>query len=180
MKKEFQTANGAVEVLVDDKYGYLFDDYKWSVMNSHPKRKEGFTKFYIQRHLPDPINGRGNLVEHLHRFILEQECGPAPKKWVADHINGNELDCTSANLRWVTRKENNQNKRGGSKYIGVRKFTRTAKGKRGDVTYTYWAVFAGSVGKAVYKGMMKTEEEAAKLYAEIMGNTELAVKACMQ
>jgi hypothetical protein len=63
----------------------------------------------------------------MHRFII----GAKKEDPSVDHINGNKLDNTRTNLRYVTDAQNNQNKSKRdnctSKYIGVSYFKRTQK-----------------------------------------------------
>lgn len=49
-----------------------------------------------------------NLI--VHRLILAAFVGPAPKKYVGCHNNGNPLDNRIENLRWDTQKENIQDR----------------------------------------------------------------------
>lgn len=86
----------------------------------------------------------------MHRLIME-----TPEGMEGDHINGDRLDNTRANLRSCLRHQNaiNQKKRRGdysSQYKGVCRFERTKK----------WVVFCS--GKNI--GYFKCEHDAATAY----------------
>lgn len=59
----------------------------------------------------------GSTKMFMHHLII----GKPPKNMVVDHINGNGFDNTRQNLRFATRKQNNQNadKRRSNEYFGV-------------------------------------------------------------
>lgn len=59
----------------------------------------------------------------LHHFIIGARPSNVPGDWVVDHANGDDLDATRPNLRWVTQQFNAWNrkqKEGTSKYRGLR------------------------------------------------------------
>jgi hypothetical protein len=91
--------------------------------------------------------GIGKVIVRMHRLIMD-----APQGVQVDHINGNKLDNTKANLRLCTRSQNGANKpvqdRHGRPYKGV-----YAWGKR------WKAVVAGK-----HVGLFRTPEEAAMAY----------------
>lgn len=89
-----------------------------------------------------PINDRGRryalsrkqvkrVVQHtyMHRLVMGVT---DPRVWV-DHIDGNVLNNTKANLRIASASENSQNSRprGGSKFIGVSYVAARKKWKAG-------------------------------------------------
>lgn len=58
----------------------------------------------------------------LHQFIIGDRPADVPEEWVVDHANGDDMDSTRSNLRWVTQQFNTWNrkqKEGSSKYRGV-------------------------------------------------------------
>ena len=58
----------------------------------------------------------------LHLFIIGERPSNVPEDWVVDHANGNRLDATRSNLRWVSPRFNAWNKltkNTFSKYRGV-------------------------------------------------------------
>ncbi len=89
--------------------------WRWS-----PKWSRGGTKVYLRRvaHLttqPDEyVDGRRiryrlQQTVWLHREILlrKGDLPPSPAHIIADHENGDELDCRRSNLRWATHEMNN-------------------------------------------------------------------------
>lgn len=86
------------------------NEYKWSrrVIGSKTTKNE-------KKYVKSKINGKYTT---LHQFLLGKE-----ENMVIDHINGNGLDNTRENLRFVTISQNNQNRikkeNCSSKYIGV-------------------------------------------------------------
>lgn len=99
------------------------------------------------------IDGKGVL---MHRLILGIEgMGRAIE---CDHINGNGLDNTRANIRIATRSVNMQNRRkyggGSKKYTGVKP---SDNGKR-------WKARIYHNGKPILLGTHDTEEQAAREY----------------
>lgn len=99
-----------------------------------------------------------HVCTYLHREVLGLERGD---KRVADHINHDTLDNRRANLRAVTRGENQQNRRGTT--------TRSASGRRG-VTWNAerqrWVAQANLNGKHFTLGYFATPEEAASAAAQ--------------
>jgi hypothetical protein len=90
---------------------------------------------------------------YLHRLIMEAKKGD-----IVDHIDGNTLNNTRANLRFVTKTENSFNKAGGygvSKYRGV--------WYRSD-RKTPWQAEIRVHGKKIWLGQFMTEIEAANAY----------------
>jgi len=117
-----------------------YKKHTWRVINTRSKNEKYKGKCYV-------VNGSDLL---LHHMIL----GKPPKGHVVDHINGDSLDNTRSNLRFVTFAANAQNKKNNkegmaSKYKGVRL---ACNGK--------W--MAESQSK--YLGIFETEEDAAKMY----------------
>jgi hypothetical protein len=91
MKILLATAPDAV-ITIDDDDLALFSTVSWQVKSPAPAR-------YVQGRL------NGTRV-YLHRLIMN-----APKGLVVDHIDGNGLNNTRANLRVVTQQQNMWNKR---------------------------------------------------------------------
>ena len=92
----------------------------------------------------------------LHRFIMD-----APKGSMLDHIDGNRLNNTKGNLRYVTCSQNCMNQRksrgGTSKYKGV--YIGWNKHR--------WYAAVRKNGKQNYLGSFKTEENAALAYNKV-------------
>lgn len=91
---------------------------------------------------------------YLHRLVND-----TPKGCHTDHINRNKLDCRRANLRTVTRSQNQWNRDKGSdgktsKYKGVYFYKRDKR----------WVSRICSDNKVLFLGSFKTEIEAAQRY----------------
>ena len=85
----------------------------------------------------------------LHRFVM----GAPDGVWV-DHINGNGLDNTRANLRFATPEQSARNRagRGASRFSGVR------------LIGVRWCAFVSPSGTEIYLGAYPTEELAAAAF----------------
>lgn len=76
-------------------------------------------KIYARRAIHTPY---GNRTIWLHRQICERAYGPPPSHLhVADHWNGDSLNCRRGNLRWATLSENSKNLYG-SAWLQTRMF----------------------------------------------------------
>lgn len=102
----------------------------------------------------------GRYVKHagdyLHQLITEKYYGKTPEGYVVDHIDGNQLNNRSGNLRICTQAENiaNSKSRGGkSKYRGVYK---SRNGK--------WVAQLSSNGERFCIGTFDNEVDAAKAW----------------
>ena len=102
--KFFEYAGEAHAVLVDQENLHILDAHKWSLTNG--SRHVGFTKLYLRRR---KYRG-GKQVEVV--YVRRQIAGALPNV-VVDHIDGNGLNNTAANLRITTVEENarRQNRR---------------------------------------------------------------------
>ena len=68
------------------------------------KPSKGASGSYLFVSLSD---GEGKHVrKNVHTLVLETFVGPAPKNYVARHLNGNHLDNKVSNLKWGTQVEN--------------------------------------------------------------------------
>lgn len=114
------------------------EDYEWaSTMTWHAFEVKG--KWYAR--------STGN--KYLHRLIA----GATKRKDEVDHINGDSLDNRRGNLRVVTHKQNQQNRRSGYGKTGVRGVT-IADGR--------YLAQAKVDGKHLTFGRFDTLEEAAE------------------
>ena len=107
--KEIPLSNGGVALVDDEDYERVASGPKWQY---HALRHRYRTYGYAQR----KVCGRTQL---LHRLILN-----APRGAIVDHINGDGLNNTRANLRICSYAQNTQNRRksaarASSRFIGV-------------------------------------------------------------
>lgn len=132
--KQIKLKNSKKYVLVDEKDYLLFKCFKWYLVNGYAS-------------LSHPKNG----VVTLHRMIMK-----AKKGQEVDHINGNRLDNTRSNLRFVTRSQNIQNSRlrktGMSGYRGV------------CYHYGKWQTTIRFQKKTITVGTFQSKLQAAKAY----------------
>ena len=105
---------GDVYALVD------YEDYQWATSwRWNPKPGRTRAKLYLRRAVSfagrrfDP-NGPQTYTLYLHVEIMKRTglLPPTPEHTLVDHRNSNSLDCRRANLRWVTRYQNNINVNG--------------------------------------------------------------------
>jgi hypothetical protein len=97
---------------------------------------------------------RGNRSLKMHREILALALGDARQ---VDHINGNKLDNTRANLRMCTSAQNKFNTR--------RRSDNTSGFKGVSAVNNVWIAMIRANGKRHYLGQYKTPEEAHEVYS---------------
>lgn len=104
---EIQLSQGQFAIVDDIDFEYL-SKYKWSAF------RDG-RRFYAHRNIT--IDGK-HTTQKMHHAIMGD-----PNGRIIDHIDGNGLNNTRANLRWCSRAENSRNARPNpnaySKYKGV-------------------------------------------------------------
>lgn len=122
--------------LVDDADYPLVSQYKWFANRTR--------RWYVSA----VVDGR---QVYLHRFLMNPPVG-----MVIDHIDGDGLNNTRANIRICTDTQNKQNR------------IKTAKGKspyKGVFPVkNRWQAFLQSNGERVNLGCFSTPEEAARAY----------------
>jgi hypothetical protein len=106
--KEIVLTQGRV-ALVDDCDFERFSEFKWHAQKSA-------NTFYARRMSP-AINSKRHMIKMHHEII-----GCPPKGFMTDHADGNGLNNQRENLRFVTHRQNCQNKKNietSSQYPGV-------------------------------------------------------------
>jgi len=147
--KEIPLTRGYVAIVDDCDYEYLMQ-WKWHSAQSSKNRS-----FYARA----CVNGRSSTW--MHRVVLEL-AGFDLNGYVADHINGNGLINTRANLRVATVSQNRinsgQNNRNKTGYKGIY--------RRSDVAKESYAAEIVFKGTRYRLGAFGTPEEAAQAYNE--------------
>lgn len=134
-------------VLIDDDMYPLFDRYVWRIMSI--KRKHG------------QLNYLANYFGTFHRIVLGLEPGD---NIIVDHIDGNTLNNTWANLRTCNKAQNQQNRPG----LIVKNGKRVTSRFKG-VSLGYKGKFIAQIraNNSVYHlGTFISETEAAMAYNE--------------
>ena len=132
--------------LVDDEDFERLNQFKWCA-------NKCWNTFYAVRNLPK-INGKRFMVLMHHEVI-----GKPPKGLETDHENGQGLDNQRKNLRFVTTRQNAQNRKNlkkSSQYPGIDWFKRNKK----------WRAHIRINGKLKYLGSFTNEFEAFSAYRQ--------------
>ena len=158
--------NGTHNIIIDEQFAYLIDQYTWFVGCITPKYKNITVRHYLMRTKSRKIQDTSPTTIYLHKQIMELVYGPAPDNYMVDHKNGNSLDCRLENMRYVPVSVNNSNRESTSKYVGVL------------FSNTWNKYFVRKTDKYPSK-WTKNEIEAAMYYATINGHTELQVRQIM-
>lgn len=141
--REIPLTRGMVAIVDDEDYEAL-SQFKWSASKSD-------ARFYAMR-AEGPR--RAQRYFYMHRVVAK-----AVKGQIVDHIDGNPLNNTRSNLRFVTTRQNAMNARrhrdGSSQYKGV-----TPNLKAGKP----WCAGISINGKRTHLGVFCTEIEAAQAY----------------
>ena len=140
LKKVFRIRNGNLERL-----NYHYPNGKWTVVKNCGNESDGYCQVRLN----------GGLVKY-HNIIWILSTGKdIPSGLMVDHINGNRLDSRMENMRLVTNRVNNQNK--GIHRKGHLVGAGFDKRKRKYQALIY-------IGKVIYLGRFKTEQEAHRAY----------------
>jgi len=137
-----QGAVRAYAIVDDEDYGYL-NQWKWSAC-------KGRNTFYVKR------TGKNKETISMHILVMQ-----TPRGLYTDHINHNGLDNRRSNLRIVTNRENQMNRRGlkSSNKSGVHGVCSHLGG---------WRAQSKVNGKDIWLGWFKTKIEAARAYDNFM------------
>jgi hypothetical protein len=102
--------NDRLFAIVDRQEYDFAQQFSWAC---HKQGGWRYPNYYARR-----TAGRNEDVSHGTPFYLHVEImklvapSPSPNHTIADHRNGNTLDCRRCNLRWVTLTENRANRHG--------------------------------------------------------------------
>ena len=152
--KEIQLTQGMVALVDDDMYEEL-SQYKWY---THRPKKH---LYYAQRNAPTINSKRGTI--RMHHIVA----GFPLNGLMTDHRDGNGLNNQRENLRFVTSRQNSQNRQTVTKtscYVGVYWHK---QGKK-------WAVYIRENGAKKYVGLFTNELQAFLAYqqaVESLGQT---------
>jgi hypothetical protein len=134
--------------LVDDEDYELVSGYRWVLLTPRKGGKPPYTA-YVQAHVPG--SGRGGRIILMHVLLMRQRG--------VDHVNGDGLDNTRANLRLASRSQNgmNQRKQAGtsSRYKGVSWHRRLGR---------WQAHITTTSQRCQHLGYFSDEETAARAY----------------
>ena len=141
LKKVFRIRNGNLE-----RINYRYKNGKWTVVNNKNNNCDGYCQV--------KLNGI-HIFYHVIIWILSTG-KDIPEGMQIDHKNGNKLCSTMSNMRLVTSRQNNQNKK---------------MHREGQLVGGYFDKFKGKyqaqirIGeKKVFLGYYKTEQEAHEAY----------------
>lgn len=147
--KEIKLTQGKV-VLVDDEDFERLNQWKWYAENHK-------NTFYVKRQLPR-INGKQCSI-YMHNVIIDKSL----KGLETDHRDGNGLNNQKENLRHVTLRQNQQNRKhqnSSSQYPGVH-WNRASKS---------WMARIHINGIRKYLGVFANETEAFFAYKQAVEN----------
>ena len=136
MIKISKTVNAKIMIDADD--AHLLDEAE---LHLHISRGKAYIEIY-----------KDKKSHKLHRVIMNAKDGD-----IVDHINGNTLDNTKQNLRFVTHQQNMFNRKSKRKYKGVKLLKDCYRAR------PYQAKISKD-GKEYSLGCYKTEEQAALAY----------------
>ncbi|MEN6592766.1 MAG: HNH endonuclease [Methanobacterium sp.] len=141
LMKKIELTKGKVALVDDEDYDWL-NKHSWSLEHEHSIKSR--TVYYARGFV-------GGKTVQMHRLIMN-----FPKGRVVDHINGDGLDNRRCNLRIITTRQNQQNRKTktSSKYPGVRYHKKHQK---------YYSGIKVK-GKYIYLGGHDSEIEAFEAY----------------
>ncbi len=142
MTKQIPLTQGKYALVDDDVYEWA-SQYRWCASN------KGNTSYAVRN------VGNGLVIKriHLHREIMN-----APHGTLVDHINGDGLNCTRANMRLASRSENNRNS---CKQINN---TSGFKGVYWNKNKNKWHAQIRANNRRVHIGLFPDIEQAARAY----------------
>ena len=141
LKKTFRIRNGNLE-----RIDYRYKNGKWTVFNNKKNHNEGYCTV--------KFNGT-DILYHVIIWILSTG-KDIPHGMEIDHINGNKIDNRIENLRLVTRRQNQQNRKTHRAGQLVGCYFHKSSGK--------YQAQIGIGEKRVWLGRYKTEQEGHEAY----------------
>ncbi len=144
--KKITLSKGQV-TLIDDEYYEKFNTFKW-YLDAH-----GYVRRTLTKSEKNEFNNKTTRMM-LHQEIL----GKAPLGFEIDHIDRNKLNNQKSNLRFVSRRENNLNRK-------IPKHNKS--GLRGVHFYKItnkWRATIRINGKDKHLGYFNQKEEAGRAY----------------
>lgn len=148
MTKKIELTHGQYALVDDEDFEYL-NQFKWDAhWYPHTKSYYATCNHYVMMG-----NEKKRIMSRMPTMIMN-----APKGKVVDHINHDTLDNRKSNLRIVSIRQNNQNKKnkGTSKYPGV----------SWDKSRQKWRAYITINKKQKHLGRFNEEQEAAKAYEQ--------------
>lgn len=90
------------------------EDYPWAIQWRWNAKRSPCGKLYLRRAVGENADGQRlrTFTAYLHVEVMKRQAPQPTLKHVADHWNGDSLDCRRDNLRWATKRENNRNRFG--------------------------------------------------------------------
>lgn len=146
MVKKIPLTQGQVALVDDEDFDFL-NQWKWQAF--FDKKLNGF--YAVRGAKREDIGFKFRRRIFMHRIIAK-----TPNGKMTDHINHNSLDNRKNNLRIVTNRQNQQNRRGkySSRYPGVCWNKRDKK----------WRARLKINGKYKFLGNFNSEDEAFEMY----------------
>jgi hypothetical protein len=147
VKKTFRIRNGNLERL-----NYNYQNGKWTVVKNCATQSGGYCQVWF--------NGR-LVLYHVIIWILSTG-EDIPQGLEIDHINGNKIDSRMENMRLVTKRQNQQNR----KKHRAGRLTGACYNKiyHDDKIYHYWKSTIQINKTCIAIGYYKTEQEANEAY----------------
>lgn len=143
MTKKIFLKGGSFALVDDEDFEYL-SQWEWMLHRGYAQRDE-----YIGK-----IDGKYKCVRrHMHRIVNN-----TPEGMLTDHIDGNRLNNTRANLRTATKQQNARN------MAKVKGKTSKYKGVSWNKSHGRWAARICDNAKRISLGSYDCEIEAALSY----------------